>query len=67
VSNHNLPLDVVGVNRWLKRLAECRKGEDGMTVNQKYYFLVAYSLIFSLSELSEGSPHVIFKYGTLNS
>jgi len=25
----------VGVNRWLKRWAEGRKGEDGMTVNQE--------------------------------
>ena len=25
----------MGVNRWLKRWAEGRKGEDGMTVNQE--------------------------------
>jgi len=34
VSNHNLAHDVVG-NRWLKRWAGGRKGEDGMTVNQE--------------------------------
>ena len=35
MSNHNKPHDVLGVNRWLKRWAEGRKGEDGMTVNQE--------------------------------
>jgi len=25
----------VGVNRWLKKWDECRKGEDGMTANQE--------------------------------
>ena len=33
--NHNLPHDVVGVTMWLKRWAEGRKGEDGMSVNQE--------------------------------
>jgi len=32
---HNLPHDVVGVTMWMKRWAEDRKGEDGMTVNQE--------------------------------
>ena len=35
MSNQNQPHDVVGVNRWLKRWVECRKGEGGMTVNQE--------------------------------
>jgi len=35
VSNQAQPHDVVGVNRWLKRWAGGRKGEDGMTVNQE--------------------------------
>lgn len=35
VSNQNQPHDVVGPNTCLKIWAECRKGEDGMTVNQE--------------------------------
>jgi len=38
MSNQTQPHDVVVANRWLKMWAEGRKGEDGMTVNQKYYF-----------------------------
>jgi len=33
--NLTQPHDVVGANTWLKRWAEGRKGEDGMTVNQE--------------------------------
>lgn len=35
MSNQNQPHDVVGPNTCLKRWAERRKGEDGMTVNQE--------------------------------
>ena len=35
VSNQNQPHDVVEVTIWLKMWSECRKGEDGMTVNQE--------------------------------
>ena len=35
MSSHNQPHVVVGVPMWLKRWAECRKGRDGMTVNQE--------------------------------
>ncbi len=35
MSSHNQPHDVVGVNRWLKRWVEGRKGEDVMKVNHE--------------------------------
>jgi len=35
VSKKNLPHDVVGSNTYLKMWTECRKGKDGMTVNQE--------------------------------
>ena len=35
VSNQNQPHDAVGVTMWLIMLAEGRRGEDGMTVNQE--------------------------------
>ena len=35
MSSQNQLHDVVGVNTWLKRWAEGRKGEDGMKVNQE--------------------------------